>query len=104
MPDPTDLKLGELLQYGESPEPDAFVLDVMRGVRREQRIRRLILWIFGLAGALFGVAGALMLSDRITWLFTQTLSATGIMQGVLVIVAVVCFYTWFMNDDLSLPG
>ena len=49
MPDtPFDRKLEALLEYTESPQPEAFTLDVMRSVKREQRIRKLILWAFGL--------------------------------------------------------
>lgn len=105
MPDSSfDHELGRLLEYSEAPQAAAFVMDVMRGVKREQRIRRVILWAFGLVGALFGLMGALMLSDSITRLFTFTVAmpAEETMQVVLFIVAAAAFYTWFMNDDLSL--
>jgi len=78
----------------------------MRDIKREQRNRRIILWVFGLIGALFGLAGAVMLSDSITRLFTFSLEmpAMETMQVVLFIVAAAAFYTWFMNDDMSLEG
>ena len=107
MPDSTfDRELETLLEYTESPQPEAFTMDVMRKVKREQRTRKLILWAFGLVGALFGLAGAVMLSGSITRLltFTVTIPATETMQVVLFIVAAAAFYTWFMNDDLSLDN
>lgn len=105
VPDPSiDNSFEDLLTYRDSPESETFVLDVMQGVRRQQKIRSLILSIFGTIGALFGIAGAVMLSDPITWLFTEVMTPTGIMQSVLGVVAVVSFYTWFMNEDLSIAG
>jgi len=107
VPDPSfDQKLETLLEYSESPQPEAFTMDVMRRVKREQRTRKLILWVFGLVGALFGLAGAVMLSGSITHLFTFTVTmpATETMQVVLFIVAAAAFYIWFMDDDLPLDS
>ena len=107
MPDSTfDRELETLLEYTESPQPEAFTMDVMRSVKREQLTRKLILWAFGLVGALFGLAGAVILSDSITHLFTFTVAmpATETMQVVLFIVATAAFYIWFMNDDLPLDN
>jgi hypothetical protein len=101
-----DRELEALLEYTESPQDTAFVANVMRSVQREQRTRRLILWTFGLVGALFGLAGAAMLSDSITRLFTFTITmpAMETMQVALFVVAVAAFYIWFMNDDLPLDS
>jgi uncharacterized membrane protein YsdA (DUF1294 family) len=101
-----DRKLENLLEYSESPQPEAFTMDVMRSVQRERRTRKVILWAFGLVGALFGLAGAVMLSGSITRLFsfTVTMPATETMQVVLFIVAAAAFYTWFMNNDLPLDS
>jgi uncharacterized protein YacL len=99
-----DDTLEQLLAY-EEPAPvdrEHFVNDVMGRVRRQQRKRRLVLLLFGAIGAIFGLAGGLMLADPISWVFTQTLSPTLIMQAVLFTVAGVAFYVWFMNDDLPL--
>ncbi len=105
MPDsPLDQELEQLLEYSDTPQAEVFVANVMRGVQREQRTRKLILWAFGLVGTLFGLAGAVMLSDSITRLFTfaRIMPAMETMQAVLFIVAAAAFYLWFMNDDLSL--
>jgi hypothetical protein len=96
-----DRELDQLLGFRESLPADAFVLDVMQRVQRERRSRKLILLIFGLVGAAFGAAGALLLSDPIARFFT-TLPLTGTMQAVLIAVAAVAFYGWIMNEDISL--
>lgn len=102
MPDPNpDRALDRLLGFHETLPSDEFVLEVMRRVQREQRSRKLILLIFGLVGAAFGAAGALLLSDPIARFFTS-LPLTGTMQAVLIAVAAVAFYGWFMNEDISL--
>jgi hypothetical protein len=109
VPDSFDRKLEQLLEYTEAPQPEAFTMDVMRGVRREQRTRKIILWAFGLVGALFGLSGALMLTGPVSALFTFSLAmpampAMQTMQATLFIVGAAAFYLWFMNDDFSLGG
>lgn len=104
MPDATDKRLEELLAYGDGLDPanDLFVTDVMRGIRREKRRRQAILFACGGVGALFGVAGAAMLSAPLGQLFTDTFSAFGLAQAALFTVGGLAFYAWFMNDDLPL--
>lgn len=104
MPDPIDQTLEELLAY---PDPDAtnndlFVVDVMRQVRKERRTRNFILLLFGGIGALFGLAGAMMLSDGISRFFTEILPITTLAQIPLLAAGAIAFYIWFMNDDFSL--
>ena len=96
-----DHELDQLLGFRESLPVDAFVLDVMRRVQSERRRRKWILLGFGLAGAGFGAAGALLLSDPISQFFTG-LPLTGTMQAVLIAVAAVAFYGWIMNEDIRL--
>jgi hypothetical protein len=104
MPDsPEDLALDRLLVHREAVPDDPFVLNVMHRVQREQRRRKLILFVFGLLGAGFGLLGAALLSEPIARLFTG-LPATGIMQAALVAGAAAAFYVWFMNDDFSLSN
>ena len=107
MPEDTfDHSLEQLLGYPDSTRTESgeFVATVMKQVRQEQRTRKLILFSFGLVGALFGLAGALILSEKITWLFTEALSGMMTMQVVLIVVAALAFYTWIMNDDLPLEN
>ena len=104
MPDAADTRLEQLLAYSDDLEPanDLFVVDVMRGIRREKRLRQAILFTCGGVGALFGVAGAVMLSAPIGQLFTDALPAFGLAQAALFTVGGLAFYSWFMNDDLFL--
>ena len=102
MPEMTpDRELDSLLGFHENPAPDDFVLDVMHRVQHERRSRRLILACFGSIGAVFGLIGAVLLSDPITRILSN-LPPTGTMQAVLMGVAAVSFYAWFMNEDLSI--
>lgn len=98
-----DLALDRLLGQRESLPDDAFVLNVMHRVQRERRSRRLILFAFGLTGGLFGLLGAFLLAAPIARLFSD-LPPTALMQSALLVGAAAAFYTWFMNDDLSLSN
>jgi len=102
MPESTqDRLLDQLLEYRDDLQGDAFVLEVMHRVRREQGSRKAILFGFGLIGALFGLAGAAMLSEPIARAFAG-LPAMGTTQVALFVVAAVAFYGWFMNEDIDL--
>ena len=83
MPERIDeLNFEQLLAYTDEPGSDEFVANVMHNVRQERRKRQLVLFIFGLVGAAFGVLGAFLLSDSITRLFSS-LPVTGTMQAAL---------------------
>ena len=102
MPDPfSEQKIEQLLRFHDACLSDEFVAGVMHRVRREHRRRQLILAIFGLVGAAFGLVGAILLSDTIGRIFAS-LPLTGTTQAVLLGVAVIAFYGWFMNEDISL--
>lgn len=104
MPDPIDQTLEKILAYPD-PAPsndDLFVVDVMRRVRKERRTRRLILALFGGIGAIFGLIGAVLLSEGISNLFTNTVSAITLAQIPLFAAGAAAFYIWFMNDDFAL--
>lgn len=104
MPDAFDRELEQLLKYSDPAKAESFVMDVMRGVRRERFTRNAILWVFGLIGALFGLAGAVMLAGPLGSLLTFSLElpAMETMQISLALVGAAAFYLWFMNDDFSL--
>jgi uncharacterized protein YacL len=94
-------ELDQLLGFRENLVADEFILDVMRNVQHARRRRKLILLIFGLIGAAFGVLGAVLLADPIARLFTG-LPLIGTMHAVLIVVASAAFYCWMMNEDSSL--
>ena len=95
--------LDRLLGYGESDPggQDAFATAVMQRVRNQKRQRAVVLTLFGVAGALFGVLGAAQLMDPIARLFAGA-SPTVLQGAVLLSTAVIAFYAWFMNEDISL--
>lgn len=92
--------LDELLTYHQTPEPDDFVVNVMRGIKRQQRMRKLILSATSLVGGAFGVAGMLLLSGPLSQIFsgsnTFAISAS--------VVLTLAFFTWLLNDDAGLAG
>ena len=94
-------ELDALLEYREDLPGDTFVLNVMHRLGRERRRRRLILYLFGLTGAAFGVAGAVLLSGPLAAVFAN-LPPMGTLQATLFAVAAVAFYAWFMNEDVDL--
>lgn len=101
MPDPIDQTLERLLAFPQAEAgDDLFVIDVMRRVRAERRRRRIILIAFSGIGAAFGLAGAVMLSDPISRLFTELMPDRLLLQLPLFAAGAVAFYSWFMNDDL----
>lgn len=102
MPEQTSIdKLDSLLEFREDLPGDTFVLGVMGRVQRERRRRRLILSVFGLLGAAFGLVGAMLLSEPLARIFAG-LPPLGTTQVTLFVVAAVAFYAWFMNEDADL--
>lgn len=95
--------LDTLLSHRGPLPDDDFVLRVMQRTRRERSRRRTILLAFGLLGAAFGAVGALQLAGPIARMFVDLPQAT-VMQVALLLSGAVAFYSWFMGDDLGVPG
>ena len=91
-----------LLQYTDGPSATEFPATVMQTIKREQRTRKAILLISGAIGALFGLAGAVALSDSISSFFTLSLSPTSSLPVSLSILAVLLFLGWLLNDEINL--
>lgn len=91
--------LDELLQYHQKPETDTFVVDVMKRVERQQKTRKLILAGFSLIGGLFGIAGAMILSEPIALLASQFASGDAALPLGLAAMSVVAFLGWLLQDD-----
>lgn len=90
--------LDELLAYHQTPEQDDFVADVMRGIKRQQRIRKLILTATGLIGASFGAVGILKLSDSLGHIF----SSANVLQLSTAAVLTLAFLTWLLHEEAEL--
>jgi hypothetical protein len=91
-----------LLTYTDEPPDAGFTATVMQTIKREQRTRKAILLISGVIGTLFGLAGAVALSDSISRFFTLSLSPTSSLPVSLAILAVLLFLGWLLNDEMHL--
>jgi len=92
--------LDEILEYHETPEDDNFVAGVMNNVRRQQRIRRLILTVTGMTGAVFGTTGVLTISSSIS----QLMNDANMLPVSLTLVGVAVFLAWLFQDEVLATG
>lgn len=93
--------LDKLLEYHELPGSDEFVSTVMRGVAREQRLRKLILLFSGLLGTTFGLLGVYWLAEPLAPLISQFLAADKAAVSGLLLLAVLGCVAWLLHDE---PG
>lgn len=92
--------LDEILEYHETPQDDNFVTGVIKGIQRQQRMRRLILTATTVVGASFGVAGMLMISDSVNRLIT----GTNALPVSVALVGLVAFMAWLFQDEVAAVG
>ncbi len=92
--------LDDLLKYHDNPEPEGFTNRVMKRVKRQQRLRRLILWSTGLVGAAFGAAGVLLLSEPLERVFSDV----GVLPVSVGAVLIVGFMAWLLQDEAATTG
>jgi len=92
--------LDETLEYHETPQDDDFVTGVMKGVRRQQRMRKLILATTGVVGASFAAFGVLTISDSVNQLITDT----NVLPVSVALVGIAAFMTWLFQDELAALG
>lgn len=91
--------LDELLEYHQTPGPDSFVADVIKGIERQQKMRKLILLGSSLIGGLFGVLGASLLSDPITSLLAQVATGEAAMPLGLAVMSTIALLGWLLHDE-----
>jgi uncharacterized membrane protein len=92
--------LDEILEYHETLEDDNFVAGVMKRVRRQQRMRRLILTATGMVGAVFGATGVLMISDSINRLITDA----NVLPVSIALVGLAAFLAWLFQVEVAAVG
>jgi len=92
--------LDEILKYHETPQDDDFVAEVMNGVRRQQRMRKLILATTGVVGASFAAFGVLTISDSLNQLITDT----NVLPVSVALVGLAAFLTWVFQDEVAALG
>ena len=97
---PQNDPLNSLLAYHEAPAADDFTQRVMRGVKRQQKMRRAILWGSGLVGAAFGAFGVLTLAEPLG----QLLTAGNPLTVGLGVIGVVGFGVWLFQDETGATG
>ncbi len=92
--------LDEILAYHETPEDDNFVAGVIKRVKHQQRMRRLILTTTGMAGAAFGATGVLMISDSVNRLITDA----NVLPASIALVGLAAFMAWLFQDEVAAVG
>lgn len=92
--------LDEILEYHETPQDDDFVAGVIKGVRQQQRIRRLILTATGILGGSFGVAGMLIISESLGRVITDT----NVLPASVALVGLAAFMAWLFQDEMTATG
>ena len=92
--------LDEILEFHETPQDDNFVAGVMKRVRHQQRMRRLILTATGMVGASFGAIGMLLISDSINRLITDT----NVLPVSVTLVGLVAILAWLFQDEVAAVG
>ena len=92
--------LEDLLEYHQTPEDGACGTAVMHRVRRQKRLRRLILVATGVTGAIFGAAGVLILSEPLA----RASADIQLMPASVALVGGVAFFAWLFQDETSAAG
>ncbi len=92
--------LNEILEYHETVEDSDFVTGVMKRIRHQQRVRRLILTFTGIAGGAFGAFGVLKLSNSLGQLITEA----NVLPVSVALVGTAVFLAWLFQDEMSATG
>jgi len=92
--------LDEILKYHETPKDDSFVAGVAKAVKRQQRLRKLILTVTGLTGAVFGAAGVMMISDSVS----RFIADANVLPLSVAFVGLAAFMVWLFQDEVTAVG
>jgi hypothetical protein len=92
--------LDEILAYHETAEDSNFVTGVMKRIRYQQRVRRLILTVTGVAGGAFGAVGVLKLMGSVG----QLINETNVLPVSLALVGSAVFIAWLFRDEMTAIG
>ena len=92
--------LEEILKYHETPEDDIFVAGVIKRVKHQQRMRRLILTATGMIGASFAAVGMLIIWDSIN----QFITDTNVLPVSVALVGLVALLAWLFQDEVAAIG
>ena len=92
--------LNETLKYRETVEDCDFVTGVMKRIQHQQRVRRLILTVTGIAGGAFGAFGVLKLSNSLG----QFITKANALPVSVALVGAAAFLAWLFRDEMSATG
>jgi hypothetical protein len=92
--------LDNILKYHETLDDSDFVIPVMKRVRHQQRVRRLILAVTGIIGGAFGAFGVLRLTESVGHLFT----GANVLPSSLTLVGIAAFLAWLFRDEITATG
>jgi formate-dependent nitrite reductase membrane component NrfD len=90
----------EILKYHETPQDSDFVIEVMKRIQHQQRVRRLILTVTGIAGGAFGAYGVLKLSNSLGQLITEA----NVLPVSVALIGTAVFLAWLFRDEMSATG
>ena len=92
--------LNDTLKYHETVEDSDFVTGVMKRIQHQQRVRRLILTVTGIAGGAFGAFGVLKLSGSVGQLITEA----NVLPVSVALVGTAVFLAWLFQDEMTASG
>lgn len=96
--------LDDLLQYRSLPEPSGFVDEVMRAVGRQKQLRRRILFLCGIIGAVFGALGAWLLADALAPISTDLFAGHSALASGAIVMLLLAAVAWLLHEEPGVWG
>ena len=91
----------ELLKYQREPEDDNFTNRVMEQIYQPDRSRQWILWLSGVIGAGFGVAGVSMLHSTAAQITSSISGQASIWPLAASGAAILLLGTWLFSESID---